>query len=246
MMQRRQFIAQGVAAAVAPAMPATPWWLAGTFSNRGPFRQKTPDEILADIQEVLRDTWDNPAWRIDMSIATGMPARYLFPGRDSAMPLTEKGTEIKANMEEEYGPKKGESVFYASKNAGKITGVDAMGEESQAANVPTGGMALTQADPDMAADPGSAPMGDGTVERGDPGPGGHGIGGAVHAIGELATDRAIRDYDATATYGEFKTAGPAGLTLAQIQADADALWKRQYNDGPLGSDDPPPIAWPTG
>ena len=40
------------------------------------------------------------------------------------MPLTKKGNEIMANMEREYGPKKGESVFYASKNAGKISGVD--------------------------------------------------------------------------------------------------------------------------
>ena len=29
-----------------------------------------------------------------------------------------------ANMKKEYGDKKGESVFYASKNAGKITGVE--------------------------------------------------------------------------------------------------------------------------
>jgi len=41
------------------------------------------------------------------------------------MPLTDKGEEIKANMEKEYGAKKGESVFYASKNAGTISGVDA-------------------------------------------------------------------------------------------------------------------------
>lgn len=40
------------------------------------------------------------------------------------MPLTEKGQEIKSNMEKEYGSKKGEEVFYASKNAGKISGVD--------------------------------------------------------------------------------------------------------------------------
>lgn len=40
------------------------------------------------------------------------------------MPLTAKGTEIKKNMEKEYGAKKGEFVFYASKNAGKITGID--------------------------------------------------------------------------------------------------------------------------
>lgn len=40
------------------------------------------------------------------------------------MPLSSKGEEILANMRKEYGDKKGESVFYASKNAGKISGVD--------------------------------------------------------------------------------------------------------------------------
>jgi hypothetical protein len=40
------------------------------------------------------------------------------------MPLTKKGAKIKAAMSKEYGPKKGEQVFYASKNAGKIKGVE--------------------------------------------------------------------------------------------------------------------------
>jgi hypothetical protein len=40
------------------------------------------------------------------------------------MPLTAKGNEIMSNMKENYGDKKGEQVFYASKNAGTITGVD--------------------------------------------------------------------------------------------------------------------------
>lgn len=39
------------------------------------------------------------------------------------MPLTSKGDEIKGAMQKEYGAKKGESVFYASANAGKIKGV---------------------------------------------------------------------------------------------------------------------------
>jgi hypothetical protein len=39
------------------------------------------------------------------------------------MPLTKKGTKIKKAMAEEYGEKKGEKVFYASENAGKIKGV---------------------------------------------------------------------------------------------------------------------------
>jgi hypothetical protein len=40
------------------------------------------------------------------------------------MPLTKKGTKIMSAMKEQYGSKKGEQVFYASKNKGNITGVD--------------------------------------------------------------------------------------------------------------------------
>jgi len=40
------------------------------------------------------------------------------------MPLTKKGNKIMKNMKEEYGAKKAKQVFYASKNAGKISGVD--------------------------------------------------------------------------------------------------------------------------
>ena len=40
------------------------------------------------------------------------------------MPLTTKGQKIMANMTKEYGAKKGERVFYASRNAGRISGVD--------------------------------------------------------------------------------------------------------------------------
>lgn len=51
------------------------------------------------------------------------------------MPLTNKGTEILSAMQKKYGEEKGKSVFYASKNSGKITGVDAAdmnGEEWEA------------------------------------------------------------------------------------------------------------------
>ena len=40
------------------------------------------------------------------------------------MPLTKKGNEIMHSMKKQYGSKKGKQVFYASKNAGKISGVD--------------------------------------------------------------------------------------------------------------------------
>ena len=39
-------------------------------------------------------------------------------------PLTDKGKEIMAAMKEQYGAEKGEQVFFASKQAGKLTGVD--------------------------------------------------------------------------------------------------------------------------
>ena len=41
------------------------------------------------------------------------------------MPLTKKGTKIKRNMTKTYGKKKGGQVFYASLNAGKVTGAKA-------------------------------------------------------------------------------------------------------------------------
>jgi len=40
------------------------------------------------------------------------------------MPLTPKGEKILRNMIDEYGPRKGREVFYASINAGKIKGAE--------------------------------------------------------------------------------------------------------------------------
>ena len=40
------------------------------------------------------------------------------------MPLTPKGRKILQRMQDEYGAAKGKAVFYASRNKGRITGVD--------------------------------------------------------------------------------------------------------------------------
>ena len=40
------------------------------------------------------------------------------------MPLKKKGKKIMKSMQKEYGKKKGKKVFYASKNKGRIKGVD--------------------------------------------------------------------------------------------------------------------------
>jgi hypothetical protein len=44
------------------------------------------------------------------------------------MPLTKKGQKIMRAMKNEYGPKRGEQVFYASKNKGAIKGVERMAQ----------------------------------------------------------------------------------------------------------------------
>jgi hypothetical protein len=40
------------------------------------------------------------------------------------MPLTSKGKEVMKSMKRTYGGKKGEQVFYATANAGKLEGVE--------------------------------------------------------------------------------------------------------------------------
>jgi hypothetical protein len=40
------------------------------------------------------------------------------------MPLTKKGRHVMRQMKKSYGAKKGEQVFYATKNAGKLKGVE--------------------------------------------------------------------------------------------------------------------------
>lgn len=40
------------------------------------------------------------------------------------MPLTKKGHKVMKSMAKTYGPKKGEQVFYATRNAGKLSNVE--------------------------------------------------------------------------------------------------------------------------
>lgn len=45
------------------------------------------------------------------------------------MPLTAKGKKIKRAMQEEYGKKKGEKVYYAAQNKGSIKGTHKGGKK---------------------------------------------------------------------------------------------------------------------
>tara|TARA_R100000963_G_scaffold30163_1_gene21422 strand:+ start:221 stop:355 length:135 start_codon:yes stop_codon:yes gene_type:complete len=40
------------------------------------------------------------------------------------MPLTKKGKKVMSSMKKKYGTKKGQKVFYASRNKGSIKGVE--------------------------------------------------------------------------------------------------------------------------
>jgi hypothetical protein len=54
------------------------------------------------------------------------------------MPLTAKGAQIKKALTREYGPKKGEQVLYAGKNAGHFTGIDSAEAERQQQRLESG------------------------------------------------------------------------------------------------------------
>jgi hypothetical protein len=43
---------------------------------------------------------------------------------EALMPLTSKGKKIMSAMKKQYGADKGERVFYASRNKGRIKGVE--------------------------------------------------------------------------------------------------------------------------
>jgi hypothetical protein len=47
------------------------------------------------------------------------------------MPLSAKGRKVRAAMRKEYGKKKGDNVFYASENAGRIRGLRMFGRRGK-------------------------------------------------------------------------------------------------------------------
>jgi hypothetical protein len=69
---------------------------------------------------------------------------YTPPGGMATDPLTAKGEKIKSAMQSQYGPEKGESVFYASKNKGTIEGVDQGNPQERFAIAPDGDTIIDQ------------------------------------------------------------------------------------------------------
>jgi hypothetical protein len=47
------------------------------------------------------------------------------------MPLSAKGRKIRAAMRKEYGKRKGDNVFYASENSGRIRGLKMFGRRGK-------------------------------------------------------------------------------------------------------------------
>ena len=52
------------------------------------------------------------------------------------MPLNKKGKKIKKSMVKQYGKKKGEAVFYAMENSGKLKGVKKKTSRNKLKNFP--------------------------------------------------------------------------------------------------------------
>lgn len=87
------------------------------------FAHDVPQPFVPQLNDE-HDTW---AWA-----PLSNPPQPLHPGvkatLDAALamdPLTSKGNKILSAMEDQYGEKKGKQVFYASRNKGTISGVDA-------------------------------------------------------------------------------------------------------------------------
>lgn len=59
-----------------------------------------------------------------MSLCTCAGWKMSHSGLSATMPLNAKGQKIMRAMKKTYGPKKGERVFHASRNAGRISNVE--------------------------------------------------------------------------------------------------------------------------
>lgn len=129
------------------------------------------------------------------------------------MPLTEKGQHILNAMEETYGSeKKAKSVLYASKNAGKIKGIDNMRARDQGAPV-TGQM------PNMPQTPPQTPV---TGDE-DEGP-----KGVLKPIGNIPEEGSIKT---------TKAGGPSGTPDAEMVMPGCLPAERSIKTTKAGSPD---------
>ena len=76
-------------------------------------------EIAEDKMEQNEDL---AKLRAGVSLAKSGVATSSYNDR-GCMPLNKKGKKIMKSMKKQYGKKKGEKIFYASKNKGVIKGV---------------------------------------------------------------------------------------------------------------------------
>ena len=106
--------------------------LEGYRKNRS-FVKNTWQELKKKIDEF---------WRMkELSPEEKEYAEKNYLNRDSSDfytkdPLTKKGEKILAAMKKVYGEEKGEQIFYAAKNKGKISGVDSKSKDGPSINDP--------------------------------------------------------------------------------------------------------------
>ncbi len=97
-------------------------------------REETRETEHSDAPRQGAPGEDNGGVRADGTVAADRPVPDPTVQRDRRLaqdPLTEKGERILNEMKKNYGSeKKAKEVFYASKNAGKISGVDQDAEDA--------------------------------------------------------------------------------------------------------------------
>jgi hypothetical protein len=176
--------------------------------------QEAPVPLDPDLLEIARGAPAN----IIQSIYGMQAERNLSRPVDvrTSDPLTEKGRKIMAGMKEQYG-ERGEEIFYRSKNAGTITGVDMNADQTKPED-------CADSDKDIGADPGVPPS---EFEHPQQYPG-------TSAPPEKATgDVGFGMRDAGPGYGgivggaieqKWGDQMPGGMSLDQIQADNQRYW----------------------
>ena len=95
------------------------------------------------------------------------------------MPMSKAGRKIKKNLEEQYGKEKGEQVFYAMENKGKIPGMSKGGTMMK--KVPEGNKGLSKLPKDVRNKMGYMSKGGMASKKG------YAAGGLTKSTGKLPT-----------------------------------------------------------
>jgi hypothetical protein len=122
--------------------------------------QEAPVPLDPDLLEIARGAPSNIIQEIyEMQAERNRSRPFIEDDARTSDPLTEKGRGIMAAMKKQYG-ERGEEIFYRSKNAGTITGVDMNADQTKpddCEDASTMGVGGGDSPSDIGADPGVPP-----------------------------------------------------------------------------------------